>query len=97
MRYHIGLLYFYMTSFMTPVISTLANSNQPSVGSISQLMRLAFALGKAKQTGDFELISRAQSEHRSYQEICLKSNDLTISMLDGKSMVSSVPKRKRRF
>lgn len=40
------------------------------------LMQLAGALGRAKKTGDQELIKQAQAEHDAYHDICMRADEL---------------------
>lgn len=46
------------------------------ISSFSVLMQLASALGKAKLSGNQELIDAAQKAHDSYLEICKQSDEM---------------------
>ena len=54
-----------------------------TVTSFGTLMRLASALGKAKQKGNKEEIEKAQKEHDDYKKLCLESDEMVTGFTHG--------------
>jgi hypothetical protein len=53
------------------------------ITSFPMLMQKAAALGKAKLLRDPEAIQKAQLEHDSYKEMCLKSDEMHLGVRNG--------------
>lgn len=48
-----------------------------------ELMRLAWNLGKAKKSGNKKAIEKAQNEHDSYRDLCLKADQMNLGCTYG--------------
>lgn len=57
---------------MTQTFSSNVDTKSNDIHLI-KLMRLAFEIGKAKNTGNQELINDAKSKHQSYMSTCLSA------------------------
>lgn len=44
------------------------------------LMQKAYAIGKAKQSGDAEAIASAQADHDCYRDLCLKADKMNLGI-----------------
>lgn len=48
------------------------------VTSFSVLMKLAYAMGKAEQSGNEEEYSKAKEIHDAYRDLCLKVDEMIV-------------------
>ena len=52
------------------------------VTNFSTLMKLAYELGKAKQSGGKERIAEAKERHDDYKDLCLSADEMVIPHVD---------------